>query len=405
MKLLMENWRNFLNEEEETLEKLNDLLFGDDNHPGGRPYNKAAEAMSDDSEPLEEQEGASQEYEEIIQDFLSVNKNISEVGSRTETIKDITTKAKAISRKASREMDEFQEQKIKDQNVDSLIETGNDFLVGLGELEAMIQNSIDEYKNLVNNEKFQNYMKARNAISLFTGESVETVRDPSKFDPSKSSGKSRRIKLLADFEREMQSSSVAVFTISRMLDMLYVLNKNMPEGPTKEKIQTLYDTLEAKASRFDEMPRQFIKFRDEKLRTKTAKENYEFASGFLKYVAQRKPPLFLPEGQEIYRGIALTLNAFNALERAIKTMPDVQFAGKDIASWTTDEGVASNFAYGGSGDATMAVILKAKATKGMYVEDFSRFSEEYEVICGGSAKVIGAKEDDEGILVLEVEFI
>ena len=401
MKLLMENWRNFLNEEEATLEKLNDLLFGDDNHPGGRPYNKAAEAMSDDSEPLEEQEGASQEYEEIIQDFLSVNKNISEVGSRTETIKDITTKARAISRKASGEMDEFQEKTIKVQNVDSLIKTGNDFLAGLGELEAMIQDSIDEYKKLVNNEKFENYMKARNAISLFTGESVKTVRDPSQFDPSKSGGKSRRIKLLADFEREMQSSSDAVFPIGRMQDMLFVLNKNMPE---KEEIQTLYDALEAKARRFEEMPREFIKFRDEKLRTKTAKENYEFASGFLKYVAQRKPPLFLPEGQEIYRGISLTLNAFNALERAIKTMPDVQFAGKSIASWTTDEGVASNFAYGGSGDATMAVILKAKATKGMYVEDFSRFSEEYEVICGGSAKVIGAKEDDEGILVLEVEF-
>ena len=171
MKLLMENWRNFLNEEEETLEKLNDLLFGDDNHPGGRPYNKAAEAMSDDSEPLEEQEGASQEYEEIIQDFLSVNKNISEVGSRTETIKDIITKARAISRKASGEMDKFQEKTIKVQNeeIGSLIKTGNDFLADLGELEAMIQNSVDEYKNLVNNEKFENYMKARNAISLFTG--------------------------------------------------------------------------------------------------------------------------------------------------------------------------------------------------------------------------------------------
>jgi len=30
----MENWRKFLNEEETTLQNLNDLLFGDDKHPG-----------------------------------------------------------------------------------------------------------------------------------------------------------------------------------------------------------------------------------------------------------------------------------------------------------------------------------------------------------------------------------
>jgi hypothetical protein len=361
--------------------------------------------MSDDSEPLEEQEGASQEYEEIIQDFLSVNKSISDVGSRSETIKNITTKAKASSRAAGAFMDDFQEKKIKDQNPKALIQAGNDFLVELRNLEAMMRNSIDEYKNLVNNEKFQNYMKARNAISLFTGESVEVVRDPSKFDPAKSTGKSRRIKLLADFEKEMRSSSVAVFTIGRMLDMLFVINKNMEDGETKEKIKTLSRALEVQADRFDNLPRELARFREENLRTKTAKENYEFASGFLKYVAQRRPPLLLPEGKEIYRGIALTLSAFNALERAIETMPDVQFAGKDIASWTTDEGVARNFSYGGSGDSSMAVLLKSKAVKGMYVEDFSRFSEEYEVICGGSAKVIEGKIDDTGTLVLTVEFI
>lgn len=405
----MENWRKFLNEEETTLQSLNDLLFGDDKHPGGRPYNRAAEAMSDDSEPLEEQEGVSQQYEKIIQDFIAINANISDMINKGSLELEIAEKTQSSTRSAQESINNFEKVRVSaslTQAAKPLIEAANIFLTELKEIEQIMQKSFNEYKSFFNDEKFENYIKVRNAISLFTGESVKTVRDPSKFDPAKSGGgESRRIKLFQSFEKQMQSPERINDTIENMLNKLSLIERDMDNEEQEEQAENLFSELDRQKNRFKNIERQFTTFRNENLRTKTTKESYEFANGFLKYVAQRRPPLFIPEGKEIYRGISLTLDAFNALEGALNTMSNVEFAGRDIASWTADEDVAYNFSLSGSGDADMSVVLIAKAVKGMYVEDFTRFPEEYEVICGGSVKVLRHEIEDTGTLALEVEFI
>ena len=164
-------------------------------------------------------------------------------------------------------------------------------------------------------------------------------------------------------------------------------------------------TMNAHIKTLNDYADQFKAFREATFKTKTAKENYQFASGFLRYVAQRSPPVFIQGGVDVYRGIALDAKNAETLRNALGKVDQgkgISFAGKDIASWTTDLETAKSFASGKKGQTE--IVLKAKAVRGMYVAKLSRFPDEEELICGGSIKILGINRSEDGATILDAVF-
>jgi hypothetical protein len=119
------------------------------------------------------------------------------------------------------------------------------------------------------------------------------------------------------------------------------------------------------------------------------KFDYEFANGFLTYAGKNSPVSFIQQGTEIYRGVNVDNNKYTAFKNmtpgtAISTY-------HDIVSWTTDRDTAMSFAMG-EGDTRKAnphaVLLRIKATRGLYVEEYSKYPNEKEIICGGNMVLV-----------------
>ena len=184
---------------------------------------------------------------------------------------------------------------------------------------------IAKYETIMEMENFtESYMQVRNAISLFTGESVTVVRDPEKFDPSKSTGEGSMIKMFAAFEKFIRkylssTSPQATLDLSlavmldvianeqRQVGIMYLLSKAAVEGDEDlfRDLKAKQATMNAHIKTLNNYADDFKALREATFKTKTAKENYQFASGFLKYVAQRKPPVFIQAGTDVYRGIII----------------------------------------------------------------------------------------------------
>ena len=135
----------------------------------------------------------------------------------------------------------------------------------------------------------------------------------------------------------------------RQVGIMYLLSKAAVEGDEDlfRDLKAKQATMNAHIKTLNNYADDFRSIREAAFKTKTAKENYQFASGFLKYVAQRKPPVFIQAGTEIYRGISLDTKDAEILRSALARAEQgkgISFAGKDIASWTTDLETAKSFA-------------------------------------------------------------
>jgi hypothetical protein len=58
---------------------------------------------------------------------------------------------------------------------------------------------------------------------------------------------------------------------------------------------------------------------------------------------------------------------------------------------------------GGAGEAS--IILKAKATRGLYVGKHSRYPDEEELICGGPVKIVGIYKQEGTTMILDAVFV
>jgi len=424
MKLLIESWNNYLNEEEASkLDNLNDILFGDDKHPGGRDYNAAAEAISDDSDDLKEAEESDTDYEKILQDFLDADERMQDLMNN---FGDTTIQSYISEIKQAKDVLRSYVRRGRSRYIPTVEEMDNAIRIIEDIVLPSTQVIIAKYETIMEMENFtESYMQVRNAISLFTGESVEVVRDPEKFDPSKSTGEGRMIKMFAAFEKFIRkylssTSPQATLDLSlavmldvianeqRQVGIMYLLSKAAVEGDEDlfRDLKAKQATMNAHIKTLNNYADDFRSIREAAFKTKTAKENYQFASGFLKYVAQRKPPVFIQAGTEIYRGITLDTKDAEILRSALARVEQdkgISFAGKDIASWTTDLETAKSFATGKKGKTE--IVLKAKATRGMYVAKLSRFPDEEELICGGPINILGINRSEDGATILDAVFV
>ena len=129
------------------------------------------------------------------------------------------------------------------------------------------------------------------------------------------------------------------------------------------------------------------------------KANYVFANGFLKHAANTSPPVFLPAGTMVFRGMSIKKKLVEKIKEQIENgATNIVFPGRQISSWTIDVEQAQNFAAesynytvhshdGADPDSYSKIILAVRATKGLYVGDYSAYPAEKEIIIGGDVVI------------------
>jgi len=390
VKLLIENWRSFVNEEDEQTEGETsvsqediDALF--DDHASGRPFDAETEKVLDSGATINEVEATEEGYDVVLQDFIAVHNNISDALSDEnsfivkaymylayekeewlkvlgtikfeleQNIKNVSFYTRAIQNNLNIENAEANLQKENKnylKNVTRLIRY-------LQAIERIFSSAFGTDTN-----KIDNYHKAVSAIKLFTGESVSTVRKPEIF-------KSDQAKLVTNSERMLKS-------IVTTLGGLDIIPKPYPvdQRTLYNLNNTTYNDLRTKISSMtrEERPTKF---------------SYEFANGFLTYAGKNSPVSFIQQGTEIYRGVNVDNDEYERYKNM--TPGDTTSTYHDIVSWTTDRDIAMSFAMGDGDTRTAkphAVLLRTKATRGLYVEEYSKYPNEKEVICGGNMVLV-----------------
>jgi hypothetical protein len=295
MKLLIENWNNYLNEEEASkLDNLNDILFGDDKHPGGRDYNAAAEAISDDSDDLKEAEESDTDYEKILQDFLDVDERMQDLMNN---FGDTTIQTYISEVKQAKDVLRSYVRRGRSRYIPTVEEMDNAIRIIEDIVLPSTQVIIAKYEAIMEMENFtESYMQVRNAVSLFTGESVEVVRDPEKFDPSKSTGEGRMIKMFAAFEKFIRTLDLSLAVMldvianeQRQVGIMYLLSKAAVEGDEDlfRDLKAKQATMNAHIKTLNNYADDFRSIREAAFKTKTAKENL-FVRRLLKPKLQKR---------------------------------------------------------------------------------------------------------------------
>lgn len=409
MKLLIENWRSFVNEEDEqeegktsvSQEDINDLFDG---HASGRPIDDKLVKST-----INEVEATEEGYDQVLQDFIAVHNNIDKAieneKSALSQLEQIASKG-AFTKYIDKAAENLKRTLAEIANISNVItnnayiqpgrrvvngrtvfatrrrsdifltdkETATDRLKDLNNEYTKKVDKIIRILTIIkrvltsafgdNTDRIDNYYKAVSAIKLFTGESVATVRKPEGFKPEKAKLISNSSRMLINIVETLQGLDIVP---RPFLDEF----KSVYEGRN-----TTYLDLKTEIGM---MARNIT----------PTKLDYDFAKGFLTYAGKNSPVLFTQQGTTIYRGV----NADEAKYLKYKNMePGTIKTYHDIVSWSADMDVAKSFAFG-EGDTReakpFAIILRTKATRGIYVEEYSKYPNEKEVICGGNIVLVG----------------
>ena len=428
MKLLIENWRSFVNEEDEQTEGEQtegetsvsqediDRLFS--GHASGRPFDAKTEKVLDSEATINEVEATEEGYDVVLQDFIAVHNNMSDAiaGENPSLIKAYMNLAyekkewmKALDQiKAAIERDarsvSFYNRAIHNEvwNDDSHAFYGEKekvlakFLVQnksylksitrlfryLAAIERIFTSAFGTDTN-----KLDNYHKAVSAIKLFTGESVEAVRKPEGFEADKA-------EIISNNERMLNRISQTLRGLDIVARPILNVQSQQHFDENDFNVRNNIALLNINNQHYDDLRTKIFNLTREERPTKFS---YEFANGFLTYAGKNSPPLFIQQGTEIYRGINVDNDEY---ERYKNMSPgDATSTYHDIVSWTTDMDVAKGFAMGekDKNDDTKspnphAILMRVKATRGLYVEEYSAYPHEKEVICGGDLVLVDVSQ-------------
>lgn len=418
MRLLIENWRSFVNEEEDQKEGETSVSQADidalfDDHASGRPFDAETEKVLDSGATINEVETTEEGYDVVLQDFIAIHNNIdSEIAnensalSQLEQIASKETFTKYIDKAAAnlkRDITEIENlsnlintgefpsyKRVEVDGRTRYINTGSKRAKRYGRHEtseevarARLEVLNDEYAEKVdkilrmltiikrvltsafgdNTDRIDNYYKAVSAIKLFTGESVATVRKPEGFKPEKAKLISNSSRMLKGIVETLQGLDIVPRPFLSEFKSVYE-DRNRAYLDLKTEIGMMARNI---------TPTKF---------------DYDFAKGFLTYTGKNSPVLFVQQGITIYRGVNADTDKFMAYKNmepgTIKTY-------HDIVSWSADINVAKSFAFGESDTSKakpFAIILRTKATRGIYVEEYSKYPNEKEVICGGNIVLV-----------------
>ena len=449
------NWKQFLLTEETSdlnSEIANAFKQFEDVHPSGRPYDSGIkseeENISEQSDPTTDFESIIKQYIQIdanitkrekkISDFLKKNLSNNSSGSDTvgvgpELIKrmilnSIRTPVHNISRKLGA--------------IDTLINRHKSGWMGAPSSETtytfLTQDLIDDLRKThelinktipvaslslkissyvfasLNDEDFNSYTRVRNAIALFTGASVSTVRAPSGYDIDLADSQlsfsiididfissiyyrineivswfTKKIRLYEglpqsfydDFVKSKEPYFEVINTSTRKDSSVYLqdfdfkkhntldqdLRKKVVENhyTVKKKLRSVLENMTNDFSILKQLKEQYDKIEDKadkmfgddpdidprSSEVLESEKDYIFANKILKIIASRSPPIGISPNTEIYRGLALKHRLVKKIIKAVSAGEQVVFPGKDIASWTVSYPVASGFAQSSVYDA------------------------------------------------------
>jgi hypothetical protein len=418
MKLLIENWRSFVNEEDEQTEGETSVSQADidalfDDHASGRPFDAETEKVLDSGATINEVETTEEGYDVVLQDFIAIHNNIdSEIANENSALSQLEKIAskEAFTKYVDKAAANLKRDVTEIGNLSDLINTGKFPNYKRVEVDGKIrfintgfkrarrygryetseevardrlEDLNNRYTELVdkilriltiikrvltsafgdNTDRIENYYKAVSAIKLFTGESVATVRKPEGFKPEKAKLISNSSRMLKNIVETLQGLDIVPRPYLPEFKSVYE-DKNRAYLDLKTEIGMMARNI---------TPTKF---------------DYEFAKGFLTYTGKNSPVLFVQQGTTIYRGV----NADEAKYLKYKNMESGTIkAYHDIVSWSADMEVARSFAMGEDDTRKakpFAIILRTKATRGIYVEEYSKYPNEKEVICGGNIVLV-----------------
>jgi hypothetical protein len=258
-----------------------------------------------------------------------------------------------------------------------------------------------QFATMLENSLFYKTLKS---IALFTGHSVDTVRNPDSFDPTRIEddigvfGRSRHNNFFTeneespyfsvDFLSDMISEDqIDYFTLFETFFSVEFYNFDSYESDDMKTIVSILedDTLKSKFKKIMEIGNPQI----------TA-EDYKTANNILIQLAQ------LPHNKEqypytIFRGMRLPLQSVSSIKESLKGGEQIEFNFHTISSWSARFEVAEGFIkdYSNKGGEIVPTIFKAYGpTRGTYLNDISLHSSEQEFITGGNLKVKSIEWDD-----------
>jgi hypothetical protein len=307
------------------------------------------------------------------------------------------------------------------------------------ELKENINNATEAFGLLLNSNRYD----IIHAIRLFTGESVSTVRNPSEFNPERAKPMEKNIinkrKILTKVLPEMAVKGTDFEVAQTFMSILSHANRgrskgfidgitqvHSPEG--KEKLTAYFDKVieiakseftkpemritvyqkkgfvkmsemvgySTKSRKFQEflgslerimsMIPTYQRFREyyENFLSTPEQEDYEVAKNILIKLA-KKPSKY---NYRVYRGMYVKGSLF---PEGIKE--GMKFDFYDLSSWSREQNVAINFSTElpqglkrEVGD--KSVIFTMRMKRGTYIDYYSAYDGEEEVITGGKVKIV-----------------
>ena len=450
MSKIHKNWKHFL-----LTEEINDLnreianAFEqfEDIHPSGRTYDSG---IKPEEENISEQSDPTTDFESIINQYIQIDANIAK---REKKISDFLKKN--LSNNSSEtwrsEGPAVGPVAIKKMILNSIRTPVHNISRKLGAIDTLrnrhsagwmgapksettytflTQDLIDDLRKVheliskiipvaslslkissyvfasLNDENFHSYNRVRNAIALFTGASVSTVRAPSDYDINLADSQlsftifdndfissiyyrineilswfTKKIRLYEglpqsfydDFVKSKEPYFEVINTSTRKDSSVYLqdfefkkhnildqnLRKKVVENhyTVKKKLRSVLENMTNDFSILKQLKEQYDKidakadkiFGDTDIDPRSSEvleseKDYIFANKILKIIASRSPPIGISPNTEIYRGLALKRRLVKKIIKAVSAGEQVVFPGKDIASWTVSYPVARGFA-------------------------------------------------------------
>lgn len=264
-----------------------------------------------------------------------------------------------------------------------------------------------QFAVMLENSLFYNTLKS---IALFTGHSVNTVREPVSFDPAKAQTHKGIFGTIRHNNYFAENEDTDYFTIDFLSDTIAEDREDyfsLFRGIFGGNLGNInYEALKPLASSED-MKKIISVLNDSELKSKFANvveignptptaQNYKTANVIMTNLAQ------MPHKKEespytIFRAMDLPSSAVSSLKEAIDSGEQTQFNFHAISSWTTNLNTALEFleVFDKEGEIVPTVFKVYGPTHGIYLGMVSAYPHENEFVSGGALKVVSVEWDEQ----------
>lgn len=263
------------------------------------------------------------------------------------------------------------------------------------------------------------YYKVLKSVSLFTGSSVEAVRNPQLFDKSKTSKKRGIFGPVRhkNFITKKSSYSFAPFSITSLTDKFVSASGPSPRDfflTVDAFFNKTFDHIDLYGLERNELTKDLVSSKDileilsikqqfsdyqEKLNKISeignpipTQEDYKIANTIVTKLAQL-PHKNNEAPYTIFRGMGLNKNVILSLKQLQDKGEEITFNFHTISSWTDSHDIAAGFARQLEGE-NVPVLFKVYGPKhGTFLDEISSYPEEGEFLTGGQLRITKVEKE------------